>query len=722
MKNKNNDTKAHAVKSKILSRKLTIDTDGIVKKIGKNLFGVDSQARSVLNKMNVYMNLPGLIREPLILNFWGPTGSGKTRLVRELVKYTSLGEHFHYINLANPSSKSWSEKMKSITLSVYEDYDKSELFMDLDHLLDNGDKDPNYEYDEDIMKGISLYNEEEEYVNFKRKLKRKRNTSKHKKVLEGIRPVVLFFDEFQHLKSIDERGYEIRGSHANDVWAIIDQGLEYLTGFYVPTIIFTAGNINLSELESVSNWEGAPDEDTSDTIPSIHTIHHTLSKRFRPEMIARLRNDHYFFTPIDKNNALKIINRELNLYKKILKSEGGLDKIIFDPQFDQFLFKMATTKGLGARGIESIVLHALKSHTGSWITEVINNGFKIDDISQIHLVGDDHSITYTVTMHDQSIVTYVSIVQVPLKRPLNIDANEISINSVHEAGHAITAFILCNRYPDHISITPNRYHSGRSDGIRAYVKYQDKKEVQSRRNLLFEMSIRLGGILAEKLIFGKEHITAGASSDLDSVTTLAKNYLLDYGLGNKLLKRVIGATGFFEESHPSMDVDDRVEFDQLIDLAKDISWIILNTQRTALEGLAKVSFYKGIVDTMMFTSLMDTLIDKNKLIPVLSLVNHPELDSNTEIKSQLEDINATFTTNSYFDERESMEIDHNRSVTSLITDFSFDYTKKLFGERADFAREHVLYGMKPAEEQQADVLNSLLDGTSTVKRETLLFN
>ena len=44
----------------------------------------------------------------------------------------------------------------------------------------------------------------------------------------------------------------------------------------------------------------------------------------------------------------------------------------------------------------------------------------------------------------------------------------------------------------------------------------------------------MGGRIAEELIFGKDKITSGASSDIDIATKMARNMVTKYGMGEEL--------------------------------------------------------------------------------------------------------------------------------------------------------------------------------------------
>ena len=161
-------------------------TESIVNRISRELFGIEDHALRSLNKIDIHLSLPGIIQEPLILNYWGATGTGKTQLAKKIIKEKGLTESFHYINLANSSSDKWEEHI------------------------------------EEIKKTVSKNSAEETCT----------------------KPIVLFFDEIQHIRTINENNHEIERGGISDIWGILDEGIKYVAGIDIPTIIFVAGNID----------------------------------------------------------------------------------------------------------------------------------------------------------------------------------------------------------------------------------------------------------------------------------------------------------------------------------------------------------------------------------------------------------------------------------------------------------------------------------------------
>lgn len=100
----------------------------------------------------------------------------------------------------------------------------------------------------------------------------------------------------------------------------------------------------------------------------------------------------------------------------------------------------------------------------------------------------------------------------------------------HEAGHAIVGRLVPSHDPVYkVTIIPR----GRALGVTMFLPEkdsysQDKEQLESMISSLF------GGRIAEELTLGKEHVTTGASNDIERATQIARNMVTKWGLSEKL--------------------------------------------------------------------------------------------------------------------------------------------------------------------------------------------
>lgn len=107
---------------------------------------------------------------------------------------------------------------------------------------------------------------------------------------------------------------------------------------------------------------------------------------------------------------------------------------------------------------------------------------------------------------------------------------EKKITAYHEAGHAICTLYCENSDPIHkVTIIPR----GRAGGYVSRLPEYDKS-YHTKLEIVENIIIAMGGRVAEELIFGKDKITAGASSDIQAATYYAKNMITRWGMSDQI--------------------------------------------------------------------------------------------------------------------------------------------------------------------------------------------
>jgi len=108
------------------------------------------------------------------------------------------------------------------------------------------------------------------------------------------------------------------------------------------------------------------------------------------------------------------------------------------------------------------------------------------------------------------------------------DSKNKKLIAYHEVGHAIVGSVLENHDPvEKITLIPR----GGAKGLTWFAPEEDQM-LLSRSQLLARIIVSLGGRVAEKVVFGDPEITTGASSDLQQVTSIARQMVTRYGMSN----------------------------------------------------------------------------------------------------------------------------------------------------------------------------------------------
>ena len=116
------------------------------------------------------------------------------------------------------------------------------------------------------------------------------------------------------------------------------------------------------------------------------------------------------------------------------------------------------------------------------------------------------------------------------RRSMVMSESEKKLTAYHEAGHAIVGRLVPEHDPVHkVSIIPR----GRALGVTLFLPERDRYSM-SKRQLESQISSLFGGRLAEQLIFGPEHVTTGASNDIERATEIARKMVTRFGLSDNL--------------------------------------------------------------------------------------------------------------------------------------------------------------------------------------------
>jgi cell division protease FtsH len=116
------------------------------------------------------------------------------------------------------------------------------------------------------------------------------------------------------------------------------------------------------------------------------------------------------------------------------------------------------------------------------------------------------------------------------RKSLVMTEEEKMLTAYHEGGHAIVGLNVIATDPIHkATIIPR----GRALGMVMQLPERDKLSM-SLEQMTSRLAIMMGGRVAEELVFGKEKVTSGASSDIEQATRLARMMVTRWGLSEEL--------------------------------------------------------------------------------------------------------------------------------------------------------------------------------------------
>lgn len=124
------------------------------------------------------------------------------------------------------------------------------------------------------------------------------------------------------------------------------------------------------------------------------------------------------------------------------------------------------------------------------------------------------------------------------KKSRVVKENERKIVAYHETGHALVAAFTPGSDPVHkITIIP------RGMGALGYTlqRSEDDQFLYSKKELMGQVDVLLGGRAAEQIIFGE--ISTGASNDISRATDIIKRMITDYGMSEKFKNVTLGKSG-----------------------------------------------------------------------------------------------------------------------------------------------------------------------------------
>ncbi len=188
----------------------------------------------------------------------------------------------------------------------------------------------------------------------------------------------------------------------------------------------------------------------------------------------------------------------------------------------------------------------------------------------------------------------------PERKSKIMSEKEKELTAYHEAGHAVVGHVLPDSDTVHkVTIIPR----GGTGGVTWFIPPEDKSyhSIIEFKDVLARM---LGGRVAEEVVYGIDRITTGGGNDLQKAAELARDMVVNQGMGKKLRDQVFHVDEgmmiekLVHERNYSDDtakiIDDEVE--SLITEAGNRARAVLKANRQKLEALKAKLLEKETVE------------------------------------------------------------------------------------------------------------------------------
>lgn len=576
--------------------------------------GLDHIIDNIIDNMLVWHAMPELVGRPVIINLWGMTGVGKTDLVRNLAKELDMSDRFIEVQMSNKSQTGETSIQGVLNRSAVEpdsqgillldeiqryrtvNQDGSEIhdhdFQDIWMLLSDGRFAGKTQTKTQLMDMLiedmywKQYTEENRAAEAKEKPTRPETDStwgekaEPPKTKDTSPPINRKYKmglwsarEFKRTLRLKDSIDDVMQWDDVKKMEMIESSLNDQTTFegssYKQLLIFISGNLDEAYSMSGSTDDADIDADIyydfSKRINFV-TIKRVLRSKFKPEQIARLGNVHVVYPSLSKTSYCEIIRRKA---QEIIDEMG---KYGIDFKLGQSVYDAIYRNGVfPAQGVRPVL---------SSINAMLGNA-----VPHFYLIAAEHGQSSVLIEHDldnQELVVMIDNKRFSkpveggidkIKKQFNVD--EIMLNSVHEAGHAVAYAVLFGLAPLQIVARSTTSENSAWVGIHS--------NCSSKNYIGHNICVYMAGLVAEEMIFGADDRTAGCGNDIAQATYLAGCSTREWAMNGLLSLHV---NRHQSNANANLEIDSTNEgIEQTLQAAKEDCADILRKNRPLFEAV-----------------------------------------------------------------------------------------------------------------------------------------
>ncbi|MFP4528367.1 MAG: hypothetical protein ACLFQX_07445 [Candidatus Kapaibacterium sp.] len=598
-------------------------------------FAIDDVIDRVADSIEPLLLFPKASQRPHVVNLWGMTGCGKTDLVRKIAEFLDFGNKFLYYDVGNNDVRMSSIfggiddglhylDGQSVVICFDEfqhmrtlNEDRHETFRQeyrlVWEILDTGrieyTENFGYSFKQDVKTILKIMEIAlAQGVSVKKGMVKSKAKKYWQMLLDNDKKFNLgccIYSEEDDMKA--GRMYFLPEKYRIWIFETIGKDFEdhldfenYITSLDGPetirlmseslrianskkildlskSLIFVVGNLDEAyEMSKDLNPDNDPDvlRKYSRRI-GLHDIKQQLGKRFRPEQIARLGNNHIIYPSLSSQGFRDIINAHLREFAARSLDEYNIE-IEFDRSVTDIIYNDGVFPTQGARPVMTTARMLIDTN----FTKIMGEILKTEkDIEKIIWRFEDGEFRIALLSGGELIDTIriAPSLQIESRRQPKKD-NKQAVIAVHESGHAIVGYLRTGIMPKQIkAVTADSNTGGMclGDEIFPYL---------TRRFLMDKIETLLGGYIAEKLIFGEENISIGSEADLDNARNIAWAMIYKYGFGPHRMK--LDSDMFESEGQVMSEAESREAMYEIVKRCESRAGLLLTENRDLLIRLS----------------------------------------------------------------------------------------------------------------------------------------
>jgi hypothetical protein len=499
----------------------------------RHFVGIDGIIDELCRYIQVWYLMPEVLVRPVIVNLWGMTGTGKTDLVRRLVRELDLMDRFAEVELSNIDTTTSNTSVSAILgRNKLNDgkpaivlFDEIQRFNTLDAEGKPLETTKFTDFWELLSDGKLSRKDKDDIDYWLRQLMFGQSQNRRKKEQGQEADASEYVDFWDTNSMLDSLGIEMAPESMAELTKA--QMLEHVVTAkrqkrvhqpvdHSKTLIIISGNLDdaFSMSHQVSETDVDADIFHAFTLKITDTdVKNALAKKFRPEQVARFGNIHLIYRSLRKQDFETLIGQEIIRRIAITKERFGID-VVVDEGIAALIYRNGVFPAQGVRPVLSTLADLFETNLSMFLFEAI-----MADVTSISLRYDEAGSELVATIgpatHRIACVGRIDRIRASSERDRTANV------SVHEAGHAVAYMVLMGLAPLQVM---SRLASSSSSGFTfPHLVYE------THDALLAKVKVLLAGGIAEELIFGEGNASTGRAHDRIEATRFALDFVRAYG-------------------------------------------------------------------------------------------------------------------------------------------------------------------------------------------------